>query len=233
MSPRPRLQLARQLRSSPPSSRLVAPHSVALRAAKDVPPFQCLLSVPLRLCLAVEEVSAGGSAKLAAQLLDAQRTLAAPPSSPPAGSAARAASLLDSQPLFSQYLGLLPDSAHLSASFPSHWSSRQWRGLENSTLHHLHKTRRAEVLSHYEERYPPGSSGEQLEAAPPSLEKWRWADEVLGSRSFGVGGATALVPLMDLLDHCCAVTRQPLGSSPGCMVVSVMADGLLDVCVSE
>jgi hypothetical protein len=114
-----------------------------------------------------------------------------------------------------QYLSLLPPPEQL-ASFPSYWTPEQWTGLRNSTLHHMHKTRSAQIQRSYEEAKEEGL----VCGRSQSLADWTWASNMVASRSFGAGRATALVPLMDLLDHSTNVGQQPLGSTPGCIVVS-------------
>ena len=201
--------------------------NIGLRAAKDIPPFQCLVSMPLHLCIA-ESLQAQSedcaSAKLANTLLKLKwnnSKQSKHPVLPHSDSAVAAATTA----MFSQYLSMLPTTEDFGG-FPSHWDKEQWSHITNSTLHYIHKANQQQAQQMYDDHVSDSSLQET--ARQYSLEDYIWAEDVVTSRSFGQKQAKALVPFLDLVNHAEDVNRRPLGTN-GCMVVSVWL--CLSVCV--
>lgn len=187
---------------------------IGIRAAKDVPAFQCLASVPLRLCVAestITQSDESASSKLITALVTRKLAL----SRADTGTAGALQAPPGFSSVFTEYFRLLPPPDQLTG-FPAYWQPQHWAGLTNSTLYHMHKNSVAQVRRIFDD-LAAKDKGDGL--GEVTMEDCQWAEAVVGSRCFGAGRATALVPLLDLLDHDQDVSCLPLGST-GCIVVS-------------
>jgi hypothetical protein len=186
-------------------------HSIGLRAAKDIPAFQCIASIPVEMCL-VESLMGGqteneASAKLIENLLrKKQQTVTQT-------HLGKVDNNVDDMSLFSQYLALLPSSENM-VDFPSQWSTEQWSGITNTTLHHIHKSKQQDITHIFKQQQSQSQSTSGF-----SLADYIWGDDILSSRCYGQSHAKALVPFLDLCNHENSVHQQPLGTT-GCIVVS-------------
>jgi hypothetical protein len=203
--------------------------NIGLRAAKNVPAFQCIASIPLHMCMAeslVAQSEESASLKLITTLLNTKQSISQRHEGVlHTGEENFSDSAATTDNIFLQYFSLLPNSEELSC-FPSHWREDQWSNITNSTLHHIHKSKQQQIQQMYQEI----SQTQPDMAHNFSLLDFIWADDIIGSRSYGQKQAKALVPFLDLVNHAEAVNRQPLGTT-GCMVVCAVLCRAVVICV--